>query len=98
MSIYNFQAGLRARLARMANEHLAMQEAILDLPSADVYDACMKLEAHSIEMSRLAKRLDDEPAVQTFNGSTVQGSESDLTLNVERLNLEPGAAPDPEAA
>jgi len=65
MTVINFQDSLRARIYRMADEHLQMQEAIMHLPHHEVASACGRLEQHSIEMSRLAKRLETSEHVQS---------------------------------
>ncbi len=59
MSIINFQDAIRARLSQMADEHYAMQEAMLDLPRHEVEAHCARMTAHSAEMSKLASRLAD---------------------------------------
>lgn len=68
MSVFCFHCDLRRRLNRMADEHMRMQEAIMDLPAGEIMAALDRLEAHSSEMSRLAgmlKNFEDFPTVSS---------------------------------
>jgi len=59
MSVIYLHECLRARISQMADEHMQMQEAIMGLPHHEVAAACARLEQHAVEMSRLARRIEN---------------------------------------
>jgi DNA mismatch repair ATPase MutS len=94
MSVINITEAIRARLSQMADEHLAMQEAMHDLPYDQVEAHCARMTAHAEEMSRLAARLSEPDSKLQITDSKLPESDN---LKSGILNLEsPGD--DPEAA
>lgn len=61
MTVIDFRDALRARLNRMADEHLAMQKALPNLAAHQVSAALDALKQHSIEMSRLVRAIHESP-------------------------------------
>lgn len=57
--VIEFDAALRARVNAMANEQLAMQEALPSIPPAQVVAYLDRMDAHADSLSRLAARLED---------------------------------------
>jgi len=98
MSVIDLHECLRARISQMADEHMQMQEAIMGLPRHEVAAACAQLEQHAIEMSRLARRIEDSQMVRCSNSSKLEvKSESDLASNLEletSNNIPPRARPE----
>ncbi len=91
-NIINFHDALRARLSQMADEHYAMQEAMVDLPAHEVEAHCARMTAHASEMSKLASRLDGESIERKALSFEVHNPD----LNARPSTLDPND--DPEAA
>lgn len=58
MNVVNFREAITAMLSQMADEHMAMQEALPNIPARQVNAFLAAMEARAIEMSQLAARLD----------------------------------------
>ena len=60
MSVVNFQELLRARVSQMADEQMAMQEALMNVPPSGLRAYLAQMEEHAIVLSQMAARLEDE--------------------------------------
>jgi hypothetical protein len=59
-TVVDFYECLRARVNRLADEQLAMQEALPNVPRNEVTAYLDALQKHADKLSRLASRLEEE--------------------------------------
>ena len=64
MNVVNFHDALRARVNKMAGEYYAMQERVMSVPAHKAQAFFKNLDARSIELARLASRLDQPGDVE----------------------------------
>ena len=58
-TVVDLRESIRARVSRMANEQVAMQELMPSIPPSKIKAFTDRMEAHAIELSRLASMLEE---------------------------------------